>query len=107
MELKKKNSWWYLLFDGYYNGIYNNHQLAIQSFNKAIHHQYFNIPSNYPYDWRRKDYLLYIIGLYYYKKNEFNESIKYYLQIINGNGFYCNLSSVYLLFNIKLLCLKL
>src|SRR5690606_23807224 len=79
-----------------YNGIYNNnHQLAIQSFNKCIHHQYFNIPCDFHYNWRRKDYFLYIIGLYYYKKNEFNESIKYYLQIINGNGYYCDLSSVY------------
>src|SRR5690606_23392835 len=83
------------LFDGYYNGIYNNnHQLAIQLFNKCIRHQDFNIPCN-SWKWRCKDYLLYIIGLYYYKKNEFNESIKYYLQIINGNGWYCDLSSVY------------
>src|SRR5690606_30589510 len=92
----KLDSCLHLLFDGYYNGIYNNnHQYAIQLFNKAIHHNYFNIPTYYAWDWRFKDYLLYIIGLYYYKKNEFNESIKYYLQIINGNGYYCDLSSVY------------
>src|SRR5690606_9868553 len=91
-----KNSWWYLLFNGYYNGIYNNnHQLAIQLFDKSIHHQHFNIPCNGRWDWRSKDYLLYIIGLYYYKRNEFNESIKYNLQIINGNGVYCDLASVY------------
>src|SRR5690606_10383192 len=81
VEDDDKNSWWYLLFNGYYNGIYNNnHELAIQLFNKCIHHQDFNIPCD-RWNWRKKDYLLYIIGLYYYKKNEFNESIKYYLQI--------------------------
>src|SRR5690606_3920824 len=91
-----ENSWEYSLFYGYYNGIYNNNnQLAIQLINKAIHHEEFNIPCDHFYDWRRKNYLFYIIGLYYYKKNEFNESIKYYLQIINGNGYYCDLSSVY------------
>src|SRR5690606_2843545 len=96
MKINIKNSWIYLLFDGYYNGIYNNnHQLAIQLFNKSIHHQDFNIPCKGELNWRRKDYVLYIIGLYYYKKNEFNESIKYYLQIINGNGKYCDLSSTY------------
>src|SRR5690606_13046963 len=95
MKINNKNGRWYLIFDGYYNGIYNNnHQLAIQLFNKCIHHHNFNIPCGY-YDWRRKDNLLYIIGLYYYKKNEFNESIKYFLQIINGNGKYSDLSSVY------------
>src|SRR5690606_23223024 len=86
----------YFLFDGYYNGIYNNnHQLAIQLFDKSIYYQDFDISFNLTYAWRRKDYLFYIIGLYYYKKNEFNESIKYYLQIINGNGYYCDLASVY------------
>src|SRR5690606_9987131 len=101
-EIYDKNRWQYLLFDGYYNGIYNNnHQLAIQLFNKAINHQDFNIPCEDPFYWRRKDCLLYIIGLYYYKINKFNESIKYYLQIINGNGIYYDLSSVhyYLILN--------
>src|SRR5690606_18782681 len=60
-----------------------------------IHHKDFNIPCKYLLYWREKDYLLYIIGLYYYKKNKLNESIKYYLQVINENGFYCDLSSVY------------
>src|SRR5690606_14368718 len=75
MKINDKNSCLYLLFDGYYNGVYNNnHQLAIQLFNKSIHHKDFNIPCEFPFYWRYKDYLLYIIGLYYYKKNEFNES---------------------------------
>src|SRR5690606_36010658 len=95
-KFNDKNNWFYLLFDGYYNGIYNNnHQLAIQSFNKCIHHQFFNIPSLNEYCWRLKGFALYIIGLYYCKKNEFDESIKYYLQIINGNGYHCDFSSVY------------
>src|SRR5690606_8883222 len=63
IKIKNKSIWCYLLFDGYYNGIYNNnHELAIQLFNKAIDHQDFNIPCDDNWDWKRKDYLLYIIG---------------------------------------------